>query len=169
MRAIRLCLLSLLLFPLAGHPATAQDSVFLQSLAGSWNGKGMVITRIGAPAINVNCRLSSAAGATSIAMKGTCYGLLVVRRAISAELSERRGRYSGVYVGPSGFPSSLSGNRNGNSINLSVRWSRVVNGDRTARMMIQKVGANGLRLRTIDEDPATGKAVATSDILLKRR
>ncbi|HVK91650.1 MAG TPA: hypothetical protein VM468_09675 [Mycoplana sp.] len=168
MRASKILPALLLLLLWAGRPAMADESAFLQSLVGTWSGKGTVIMRIGKPAINVNCSLNSTAEAASVAMKGTCRGLLVVSRKISAELNAKGASYSGIYVGPSGGRSALSGNRRGDSINLSVRWSKDVNGDRTARMMIQRVGADGLRLRTVDRDLATGKSIATSDILLRR-
>ncbi len=153
---------------LATQPAYAEEGAFLSSLKGTWAGKGTVITRIGTPPINVSCTLNSNAGSSSLNMSGTCRGLLVVRRAIAADLSEKGGRYSGAYTGPSGRPSALSGTRKGNAINLTVRWNRDINGDRVAAMTIEKVGANGLRLRTTDKDGRTGKTVVTSDIQLVR-
>jgi hypothetical protein len=92
----------------------------------------------------------------------------VVRRAVSANIKANGTKYSGTYVGPSGRPSSLSGSRTGSSINFAVRWSREVNGDRTAQMTLQRIGNTGLRLRTIDKDPKTGRNVVTSDIQLSR-
>lgn len=159
-------LLLLVMFPAAS--AVAQEGDFLRSLSGRWSGKGTVIMRLGKPAISVNCQLRSTAGTASLSMKATCRGLLVVSRTISADLQARGMGYSGVYVGPSGGRSALSGSRKGQSINLAVRWSRVINGDRQAQMTIQKVGARGMRLRTVDRDPATGKTVVTSDIQLQR-
>ena len=153
---------------LGTQPAHADERAFLSSLKGTWAGKGTVMTRIGTPPINVTCTLNSNAGASSLNMSGTCRGLLVVRRAIAADLSEKGGRYSGAYTGPSGRPSALSGTRQGNAINLTVRWNRDINGDRIAAMTIEKIGANGLRLRTTDKDGRTGKTVVTSDIQLVR-
>jgi len=153
---------------LAVQPAYADESAFLSSLKGTWKGKGTVITRIGAPAINVDCTLNSNAQRSALQMAGTCRGLLVVKRAIAANLTASGASYSGSYTGPSGRPSALSGNRRGNAINLTVRWNRDINGDRVAAMTIEKVGANGLRLRTTDKDGKTGKTVVTSDIRLVR-
>ena len=92
----------------------------------------------------------------------------MVSRSISADISASGNSYSGTYVGPAGGRSGLSGKRSGDSIDLAVRWAKPVNGDRAARMTIEKVGEDGLRLLTVDRDPATGKSVATSDITLKR-
>lgn len=148
--------------------ALAAEGDFLKTLAGSWNGNGTVLTRIGAKPINVTCRFNSTAGDTTLSMQGTCRGLLVVRRSISADLRASACGYSGTYTGPSGQPSTLSGNRRGNAINLGVRWARVTNGDRAANMTIEKIGNDRLRLQTIDKDPSSGKSVVTSRIDLSR-
>lgn len=160
-------IIALSLALLAG-PALADESAFLSSLKGSWVGKGTVITRIGTPPINVNCTFQSKAAGPSLNMAGTCRGLLVVKRAISADLKANGNSYRGNYQGPSGRPSALSGSRKGNSINLTVRWNRDINGDRVAAMTIRKVGSNGLRLQTTDKDGVNGKTIVTSDIQLTR-
>ncbi|KQQ46701.1 hypothetical protein ASF69_05760 [Rhizobium sp. Leaf311] len=153
---------------LVAPPAMADEAQFLSTLKGSWKGTGTVTTRIGARPIKVNCTFDSAASGPSLRMNGTCRGLVVVRRAISADLSANGPRYRGNYVGPSGRPSALSGSRNGNSINLAIRWTRDINGDREAAMTITKVGNSGLRLRTTDKDGAGGPTVVTADINLTR-
>ncbi len=162
-------MLSLALASLEPLSAAAAEADFLKSLAGNWNGAGTVMIRIGRNPINVNCDFATTAGASDFSMKGNCRGLLVVRRAVSADLTVSGDRYTGTYVGPSGLPSALSGSRRGNAINLSVRWPRPVNGDRNANMTIEKMGAGGLRLRTVDRDPATGETVVTSSIELQRQ
>ncbi|XUY28099.1 hypothetical protein RMR21_007100 [Agrobacterium sp. rho-8.1] len=153
---------------LAASPVLADESEFLSSLKGSWKGSGTVTMKIGSKPINVTCTFDSTASGPTLRMNGTCRGLLVVRRAISADLSASGTRYRGNYVGPSGIPSALSGSRSGNSVNLSVAWKRVINGDRVAAMTITKVGSNGLRLRTTDKDGAGGPTVVTADIQLTR-
>lgn len=153
---------------LAASPVLADETAFLSSLTGSWKGSGTVVTKIGNRPVNVNCTFESKSSGASLSMNGTCRGFVVVRRAISADLSASGSRYRGNYVGPSGRPSALSGSRRGNAINLTVRWNRDINGDRVAGMTISKVGANGLRLRTTDKDGANGPTVVTADIQLTR-
>ncbi|NTF07468.1 hypothetical protein G6L37_16080 [Agrobacterium rubi] len=153
---------------LMAPPAMADESQFLSTLKGSWKGSGTVTTKIGSKPIKVNCTFDSTSSGPSLRMNGTCRGLLVIRRAISADLSASGMRYRGNYVGPSGIPSALAGSRNGNSINLSITWKRVINGDKVAAMTITKVGNNGLRLRTTDKDGAGGPTVTTADIQLTR-
>lgn len=128
----------------------------------------MVLTRIGARPINITCNLAIAAVTTALSMQGDCRGLLIVRREISANLRASGDGYRGTYVGPSGQPSALSGSRRGNALNLGVRWARVTNGDRAAAMTIEKIGNDRLLLKTVDNDPASGKPVVTSRIDLSR-
>jgi hypothetical protein len=157
------------LFVAALTPAAfADESGFLESIGGTWSGKGMVISRIGSSPVNVTCRFATKPSGPALSMSGQCRGLLVVRRAVSADIRANGANYSGTYVGPSGRLSSLSGTRRGDTISFAVRWSREVNGDRSAKMTIEKIGKHGLRLRTTDKDLKTGRNVVTSDIRLSR-
>jgi hypothetical protein len=150
-------------------PAAADEAGFLKPLSGSWTGSGKVTRKIGSSPINVSCRFQINTPGTSISMKGNCRGMLVINRAISADLTAQGARYSGTYVGPSGAPSQLSGGRQGEVINLAVRWARIINGDRTASMSIRKQGNSQLSITTTDNDPASGKSVVTSQINLRRQ
>jgi hypothetical protein len=149
-------------------PAAADEAGFLQPLSGNWTGTGKVTRKIGSSPINVSCKFNITAPGASISMRGNCRGLLVINRAISADLTARGTRYSGTYVGPSGAPSQLSGSRQGDVINLAVRWARLINGDRNANMTISKRGNSQLSIQTVDRDPASGKTVVTSEISLRR-
>ena len=94
--------------------------------------------------------------------------MLIVSRAIGADLKANGTKYSGSYVGAGTGTAGLSGSRSGNAINLGIRWAKEVNGDRKARMTVEKVGENGMKLTTVDVDPETGKSVVTSQINLSR-
>lgn len=50
----------------------------------------------------------------------------------------------------------------------TVRWSRDINDDLVAEMTIEKIGNAGLRLRTTDKDPTTGRNTVASDIRVAR-
>jgi hypothetical protein len=65
-------------------------------------------------------------------------------------------------------PAGLSGNRSGNALVLGIHWAKKVNGDRAAQLRLEKIGDNGMRLTTIDKDPATGKTIVISRIDLSR-
>ncbi|SCB58723.1 hypothetical protein GA0061105_105192 [Rhizobium aethiopicum] len=128
----------------------------------------MVLTKIGGTNLKVSCTLRSDAGATAVSMNGKCRGLAVFTRTFSATVKAAGARYTGNYVGPSGLPSKLAGTRKGAALNLRVTWARLVNGDRDAILLIEKVGENRLRLQTVDQDPASGQPVVTSRIDLQR-
>ncbi|MBB3916044.1 hypothetical protein [Rhizobium fabae] len=166
MRAVLIAaLLSLTCLPAR---ADTSEAGFLQSLGGDWSGAGMVLTRIGGTSLNVSCTLRSDTSASTVSMNGTCRGLAVFTRAFSAIVKAAGQRYTGNYIGPSGQPSKLVGSRQGNRLNLNVTWARVVNGDRNATLVIEKVGQDRLLMQTVDRDLASGRSVVTSRIDLQR-
>ena len=120
------------------------------------------------PSISVNCKFASDTTDNSMKLDGNCVGLVVFSRAIGARLKTDGKSYTGTYIGSGTGPAGLNGKRSGNSLNLGIRWAKNVNGDRTAKMKLEKVGANGMRLTTVDTDPKTGKSVTTSQINLRR-
>jgi hypothetical protein len=148
--------------------AHADETRFLHSFNGNFTGKGIVKVTTDAPTVNVSCTFKSNATSTSLSLDGNCRGLIVVTRAISADLRARGARYSGTYVGSRTGPAQLNGTRSGNAINLGIRWAKEVNGDRKALMRVEKTGQDGMRLTVTDTDPRTGKTVVTSRIDLRR-
>ncbi|TPL55566.1 hypothetical protein FJ942_17910 [Mesorhizobium sp. B2-4-2] len=148
--------------------AHADESRFLQSFKGNFTGKGIVKVTTDAPTVNVSCTFRSNATSTSLSLDGNCRGLIVVTRAISADLRTAGAKYSGTYVGSRTGPAQLNGTRSGNAINLGIHWAKEVNGDRKAQMKVEKRGENGMRLTVIDTDPKTGKSMVTSRIDLQR-
>jgi hypothetical protein len=154
---------------LVAGAAHADEAAFLHSLDGNWSGRGKVKVRITAPTIGVSCRFKSGSAAQSLSLTGTCRGLLVFSRKIGAELKVHQGRYSGTYIGAGTGPAALNGSRSGNAINLAIRWAKNVNGDRNARLIVEKIGRNGMRLTTTDMDLKTGRSVVTSQIDLERQ
>jgi hypothetical protein len=154
---------------MSGSLAHADESEFLRTLDGSWRGKGEVKIRTNRKPINVTCDFTSSGKGAAFLLDGRCRGLIVVSRKIRADLKARGNSYSGAYIGAGTGTAGLSGKRRGDTINLSVRWAKEVNGDRQAQMRVEKLNQNAMRLTTIDKDPATGRNVVTSDIKLQRR
>jgi len=148
--------------------ASADEAEFLQSLDGSWRGSGTVAVRADASPMKVACSFKTDTTASSLALNGKCTSLAVFSRVIGADLQVQGADYSGSYVGAGTGTAGLSGNRSGDSINLSIRWAKDVNGDRAAKMTIEKVGETGMRLTTTDTHPTTGESIITSRIDLKR-
>lgn len=152
----------------AAGTAHADETKFLQSFQGSFAGKGTVQVTTQAPTVSVSCTFKSDATSSSLSLDGNCRGLVLVTRSISARLKTSGAKYSGVYVGSRTGPAQLNGSRSGNAINLAIRWAKLVNGDRSALLTVEKRGANGIVLTVTDRDPKTGKNVVTSRIDLKR-
>lgn len=156
------------LLSLAAGTVSASEAGFLKTLAGGWTGSGMMKRTTASSPVNLDCTFQSKVSGEALSMNGTCTGLIVLSREVSATVTARGTQYSGSYVGPSGGVSKLNGGRSGDAINLAVRWSKIINGDRTASMTIQRLGNNAIRIKTIDKDPASGKQVVTSEINLRR-
>lgn len=153
---------------LAAGATQASEQAFLGALEGQWAGRGTVKIRADVAPINVSCNLNSRNAGLALSMRGTCRGLILVSRPIGADLQFNGARYSGTYIGPRGGKSGLIGSRRGDAINLTIHWAREVNGDRRARLILRKVGENGMQLTTIDVDPRSGSRVVTSKIDLRR-
>lgn len=149
--------------------ARANESVFLQSLQGKWAGKGVVKLRTNSLPVKVACRFDSSATESSLSLDGNCRGLIVVSRSIGADLKFNGTTYTGSYTGSRSGTAALAGSRQDDAINLNIRWAKEINGDLDAKLLVRKVGDNGMRLTTIDVDPQSGKAVVTSEINLTRQ
>lgn len=159
-------LAALMLF--IGGPAHAADASFLKSLAGSWVGKGSVKVDAGSQPINITCKFASRATDSSLSLDGKCTGYVVFSRVIGADVQTDGKSYTGIYTGSSTGPAGLSGKRSGNALILDIHWAKEVNGDRSALLKLEKVGDQGMRLTTVDKDPATGKNIVISEINLRR-
>ncbi|MGE7368446.1 hypothetical protein ACQKKX_05160 [Neorhizobium sp. NPDC001467] len=161
-------ILSMIFAGAVASSAAASEESFLKSIEGQWTGGGSVLTKIGGSNVRVSCKMKSDADATRFSMDGTCRALALVSRSFTAKVASSGISFSGTYVGVSGKPSRLSGARRGNTISFDVTWANAVYGDRKATMTIQKVGSNGLRIRTIDRDPSSGKSILTTQLDLRR-
>ncbi len=152
----------------SGSFAYADETAFLKSIAGSWNGEGTVKVRANSPTINVTCQFTSDTTPQSLSLGGKCTSLAIFSRNISADLKATGSQYAGSYVGAGTGTAGLDGQRDGDTINLGITWAKEVNGDRRAQMTIEKVGDTGMRLTTVDTDPETGESIVTSRIDLRR-
>ena len=151
-------LVAVLAFSSLSSVAMSQEAAFLKGVSGSWTGSGTVKVRTNSAPVKVTCNFESGSTETTLKLDGNCRGLVVVSRAISADLTIADGRYSGSYIGAGTGTAGLSGKRTGDKINLGIRWAKEVNGDRTANMTIEKVGSQGMSLTTVDKIRKLGKA-----------
>jgi hypothetical protein len=148
--------------------AFGDEPGFFRSLDGRWGGEGTFRLETDSSPVKIRCRFNSDTTQSSMSLDGSCTGLVVVSRSIGAVVKAEGGRYSGVYRGSKTGPAALNGRRSGNALDLAIRWAAAVNGDQSARLTLEKVGANGMRLTTTDKDPKTGKSVVITRIDLRR-
>ena len=151
-----------------GAVAHAGEAEFLKTLDGNWSGKGTVKVRVNSSPMTVSCKFLSDTTDRSLLLDGSCTGIFGFSRAISAIIETDGSTYTGSYVGAGTGTAGLNGKRSGNAIKLGIRWAKAVNGDRDAKMTIEKIGSDGMRLTTVDTDLKTGKSVVTSQIDLRR-
>jgi hypothetical protein len=145
--------------------ASAAPSSFFEDLSGNWSGSGNAyLTKFGE--VSANCRLSVSGTDTQIRMKGSC-GKLVFRQALGLTLKNVGGnRFTGIYTGSKTGPAKLEGTLQGGRLVLNIRWGGLVNGDRTAKMILKRTGPNSFAQTVVDE--VSGKTRNTSNFAFRR-
>ncbi len=169
MKIISMAILAGSLTLMHASQSAAGEEQFLDSLEGQYEGKGQVRLRTNRGPISVTCSFRSTATANSLSLDGRCRGLVVVSRSVGAKLTHNGNSYKGSYIGAGSGPATLAGKRQGNALHLTINWAKEINGDRRAQLSVAKAGASGLTLTTTDKDPASGKPVVTSKIVLQRK
>lgn len=149
----------------AAMPAQASEAEFLEMLEGSWAGSGSIRLKPDHDPVSVRCELSSDAAGSGLTMDGHCSAMIVMSRAIGADLSVDGATYSGTYTGSPRGPASLSGNRSGDTINLAVAWPEA---GREASMQLSS-SDDALQIVTTEAHPETGKRVVTAQLSFERR
>ena len=146
--------------------AHAAPNSFFNDLSGSWSGSGQAyLTKFGD--VSANCRLAVTGAETQIAMNGSC-GMLVFRQALGLTLKNAGGnRYIGTYTGSKTGPAKLEGTLRGDRLVMNIRWGGLVNGDRTAQMVLERTGPNSFA-QTVNDEVA-GQSRSTSSFAFKRR
>ena len=100
-------------------------------------------------------------------MNGSC-GMLVFRQALGLSIRNVGGnKYVGTYTGSKTGPAKLDGTLHGNRLVMNIRWGGLVNGDRTAQMVLQRTGPNSFA--QIVNDKVEGKTRSTSNFAFVRR
>ena len=146
-------------------PVNAGSNGFFSNLAGQWSGSGQAyLPKLGE--VSADCRLSITGGAAQAAMNGSC-GLLVFRQALGFTIRNSGGnRYVGTYTGSRTGPAKLDGTLQGNRLVMRITWGGLVNGDRTAQMVLMRTGSNSFAQTVIDS--VAGKTRSTSAFNFKR-
>ena len=145
--------------------AHAASTSFFNDLSGSWSGSGQAyVTKYGD--ISANCRVAISGAETKVAMNGSC-GMLVFRQALGLSIRNAGGnRYVGTYTGSKTGPAKLDGTLRGDRLVMTIKWGGLVNGDRTAQMVLQRTGPNSFA-QTVN-DKVEGKSRSTSSFAFVR-
>ena len=146
--------------------AQAAPTTFFDNLSGSWSGSGKAyVTKYGD--ISANCRISISGAENKVAMNGSC-GMLVFRQALGLSIRSAGGiRYVGTYTGSKTGPAKLEGTLRGDRLVMNIKWGGLVNGDRTAQMVLERTGPNSFA--QIVNDRVAGINRSTSNFVFVRR
>jgi hypothetical protein len=165
-------MLSLSFVAALAPPGEAQEAAFLKRFSSNWSGGGSVVRDADkAPKrINVSCSLDAHQAANDVDVGGTCRAFLLFTRPFGARITydPASGTYRGTYRGARSGPAALWGRRSGDTVSLTVTWSKPVNGDRTARLSIRNDGRT-LAIRLIDNAGVGGPEVTTTNLVFARR
>lgn len=145
--------------------AQAAPSNFFDNLTGSWSGSGKAyLSKYGE--ISARCRVAITGAETRVAMNGTC-GMMVFQRALGLSIKNAGGnRYVGTYTGSATGPAKLDGTLRGDRLFMTIKWGGLVNGDRTAQMVLERTGPNSFS-QTVN-DTVEGKNRNTSSFAFRR-
>jgi hypothetical protein len=145
--------------------AQAASNSFFNNLSGTWYGSGKAyLSNYGE--ISAKCRVAVTGAETRVAMNGSC-GMLVFQRALGLSIRNAGGnRYVGTYTGSSTGPAKLHGTLRGDRLLMTIKWGGLVNGDRTARMVLVRTGPNSFA-QTVN-DTVEGKSRSTSSFAFVR-
>ena len=143
-------LASVIIGSLLSSPASAASSPFFTNLTGSWSGTGSAyLAKTGE--ISADCQLKIAAGERKVAMQGSC-GRFIFHQKLGFTLMNAAGsKYTGFYTGSKTGPARLEGTLQGNELRLTITWGGLVNGDRTAKMLLKRTGPNSFVQTVIDQ------------------
>jgi len=145
--------------------AQAAPGKFFNNLSGSWSGSGEAyVAKYGD--ISANCRVAINGSETKVAMNGSC-GMLVFRQALGLSIRNAGGnKYVGTYTGSKTGPARLQGTLQGDRLVMTIKWGGLVNGDRTAQMVLERTGPNSFA-QTVN-DRVEGKSRRTSNFAFVR-
>jgi hypothetical protein len=146
--------------------AQAAPKTFFDNLSGSWSGSGQAyLSKYGE--VSAICRVAITGAETRVAMTGSC-GMLIFRRALGLSIRNAGGnRYVGTYTGSTTGPAKLEGTLRGDRLVMIIKWGALVNGDRTAQMVLERTGPNSFV--QIVNDRVEGKNRSTSSFAFVRR
>jgi hypothetical protein len=145
--------------------AEAAPNDFFANLTGSWSGSGKAyLSKYGE--ISAKCRVAITGADTRVNMNGSC-GMLVFQRALGLSIRNAGGnKYVGTYTGSATGPAKLAGTLQGDRLMMTIKCGGLVNGDRTAQMVLERTGPDSFA-QTVN-DTVEGKSRSTSRFAFRR-
>jgi hypothetical protein len=158
-------------FAVSLSTSAAADPAFLDRFRGTWSGSGKVQREGRSQPRQVTCSITGMPAENRLTAQGSCRAAVIFSRQIGVDLTfdPRTQTYRGTYTGSRIGPAELSGTRRGDTVNLRIRWPRLVNGDTQARMVIRNDGHGMLRITVSDNLSPGGPLQQTSELVLARR
>lgn len=143
--------------------------VHAMDITGEWSGKGRVQKNAQSRPVNVSCAIVGSQEGDEIGFEGECRAMLILKRAIGADITRDGEHYTGTYTGSNAGVAALDGGpADDGSIVLTMTFPKEVNGDDTATMRIETPNEGSFTITTVDK-MATGEDVTTSQITFERK
>ncbi|UOM35883.1 hypothetical protein [Acuticoccus sp. I52.16.1] len=153
----------------AGAPPAAAEEVPSLDITGKWRGKGFVQKDEKSRKMNVTCQIEGEQKGDEIGFDGECRAMMVLKRAIGADILREGERYKGTYVGSNAGPAELDGGpENDGRIVLTMTFPRKVNGDDIATMTIEPANDREFKITTVDTMDDGETMVTTAQITFER-
>ncbi len=149
-------------------PVGAEETPSLD-ISGTWKGKGFVQKNEKSGKMNVTCQIEGQEQGDEIGFDGVCRAMMVLKRAIGADILRSGQSYTGTYVGSDAGPAALHGDSQSNGrVVLTMTFPKIVNGDDVATMTIEPSTASMFKITTVDMMDDGETEVTTSQITFQR-
>ena len=138
-------------------------------MTGTWSGRGTVLPNFKQKKpLRVKCEFDVTGSETTVNLDGEC-GALFVKRKVALALTEGESGITGTYDAAlrTGV-AELAGTKDGDTIDLEIDWGGEVNGDSEGTLIIERTGADALRIMFRDLNPFSGKEEITTEFELTR-
>lgn len=138
-------------------------------IRGAWTGKGFVQKDSESRKMNVTCKIQGAQEGDELGFDGECRAMMVLKRAIGADIMRQGTQYTGTYVGSKAGPAVLNGGpKDDGSIVLQMTFPKTIHGDDIATMTIQPENERVFKITTVDLMGEGQTPVTTAQITFER-
>lgn len=164
-RKTGLCAVMALALATAAAPASSTEVQFLGDMSGQWSGSGKAyLKNLGN--VSASCNMKADSADSEISLSGKC-GVLFFSIGLGLQLKdEGENQFTGLYTGSRTGPAKLQGVLEGNRLVMDITWNGEVNGDRDAKMVLERTGTDSFT-QTVT-DVVRGEERTTSQFVFVR-